>query len=106
MITVGMNYHVIRRILVGRKPPLDFLRRLCRVYRVDGHWLLTGEGTPALADRAAEALQSVSSEVLTAEFTRRLARVLTAAEMPPVEAALRTGQAALNTLRAELPQAP
>ncbi len=101
-----MSYTVVRRVVAGKRPTIDFLRRLCRVYRVDGHWLLTGEGTPSLDDRAAEALRSVPSEVLTAEFTRRLARVLSAAELPPMEAALRRGQAALDDLRSELPQAP
>ncbi|HMN39397.1 MAG TPA: helix-turn-helix domain-containing protein [Phycisphaerales bacterium] len=103
---LSLDAGVLRRILAGRRPTVDVLRRLCRVYGIDGHWLLTGEGTPAPNTRTADALRGVPSELLMAEFARRLAPALAPAEPPPIEAVLARSQAALDTMRRDLLQPP
>jgi hypothetical protein len=100
---LGLDYHSVRRTIRGGRPSPEFLRRLCQAYNVDGHWLITGDGLMNPEARTSSALRSMPGEMLFAELSRRLARMLDGAENTTLEAAMRQSQRALDVLKAELP---
>ena len=103
---LGLPYYTVCRVVAGRRPTIEVLRRVCSIYRVDGHWLLTGEGPPLPEDRAAATVRAAASDVLLMEVSRRLTAAHASRGSSKVDAVARRAQAALDELRGELDQVP
>ncbi|MCB9845677.1 MAG: hypothetical protein H6811_06805 [Phycisphaeraceae bacterium] len=46
----GVHHETVRRYLLGHSPSAAFLTAVCTQLRVNGHWLLTGQGPISLDD--------------------------------------------------------
>ena len=50
-LKLGIAREALRESLDSGRLSAAFMQRVCLAYGVDGHWLLTGQGEPAIADR-------------------------------------------------------
>lgn len=63
----GHNAETVRRYMQGQAPSAEFLARVCEVYDVNAHWLMTGVGARRHSESASYVLKVASpSELLTA----------------------------------------
>lgn len=61
------NHETVRRYLSGQAPSVEFLTALCKVFGINGDWLLTGRGPIKASDAKGEALREADAgELLTA----------------------------------------
>ena len=70
------NAETVRRYLQGQAPSADFLARVCEVYDVNAHWLMTGVGARRQSENAAHALQGASPSELLAAVADTLERLV------------------------------
>lgn len=72
----------VRRYLAGQTPSAEFLMEVCRVWEINGEWLLSGRGPMHAKDIKGHSLQAASaSELLTSlavtleRLTERVAKL-------------------------------
>lgn len=53
---IGMNPETVRRYFNGHAPSAEFLAKVCKVYEVNGTWMLTGMGYPTMQGAKKDAL--------------------------------------------------
>lgn len=71
--TTGINAETVRRYMTGKTPPsAKFLAEVCKAYRVQGSWLLLGDGPRTKAElmdmmltkaKAAQVLESLADRL-------------------------------------------
>jgi hypothetical protein len=63
----GHNPETARRYMQGHAPSADFLSRICEVYDINAHWLMTGVGPMRQSESTVHVLRDASpSELLSA----------------------------------------
>lgn len=68
----GISGESVRRYLMGHVPSARFLATLCQHDRLNGTWLLTGQGEPTIGATGTVSLHAISTDVLMAELGKRL----------------------------------
>ncbi len=70
----GVHAESVRRYLQGRSPSAEFLVELCRSLKLNGHWLLTGEGPMFAGEITPRALDSAEPPALLQSLATSLSR--------------------------------
>jgi hypothetical protein len=82
-VKLGVSQHAVARAFRSGRASASMLQGVCRVYGVDGHWLLTGRGerrripaSPRSGAGLGSEPPSSASEQLLVEVSTRLASLL------------------------------
>lgn len=70
----GVHAESVRRYLQGRSPSAEFLVELCRSLKLNGHWLLTGEGPMFAGEITPRALDSAEPPALLQSLANSMSR--------------------------------
>jgi transcriptional regulator with XRE-family HTH domain len=72
----GHNAETVRRYMQGQAPSAEFLSRVCEVYDVNAHWLMTGVGAARQSESAADVLRGASPSDLLSAVADTLERLI------------------------------
>ena len=72
----GHNPETARRYMHGHAPSAEFLARVCEVYDINAHWLMTGSGPMRHSETAAHVLSDASPGELLSAVAVTLERLL------------------------------